>query len=170
MRNRSIKQVGDDQRYGGTGAPAQTRALLARLGIEGQLRHLGLATSVSGNQILLQAEEYYTLIEVLTQTDHQLTVRMRTVLGEVLLADEAKSYLDSIKAEASPSVVELTDDGVLSVCWTQDFTGEVHPAAVLTALNRMSGFVDSIHTVLMEDCYLQPARGIAARLRTGGAQ
>jgi hypothetical protein len=152
------------------GAAADTRMLLARLSIESELLHVGLATQVEGNRILLQRPDSRTVIEVTPEDGQSLTVHIKTFLGEVLLVDEAKSYLETFRANASPIEIELTEEGVLSLSWAKGFRGEVETEVVLAALRQLGEFIDSTLTVLKEDCYLKPVGCNPARLRTDGVR
>jgi hypothetical protein len=152
------------------GAAADTRTLLARLSIESELRHVGLATQVEGNRILLQGPDSYTVIEVTPEDGHSLAVHIKTCLGEVLLADEAKSCLETFRADASPIEIELTEEGVLLLSWAKIFTEEIDPKVVRAALLQLGEFIGSILTVLKEDCYLKPVGCNPARLGADGVR
>jgi len=168
QKQRIEKTITEAERAKESSQPTPTtQLLLARLAIEAALRHHRLVTRVAANQIFLQSEDSYTLIEVTKGAAHRLAVRIQTVLGKVLLAAEASAYLDTVRMDGNPFEFQLTDEGVLSVVWARDFSGEVDPEMVVAALGELYNFIRSIHTALKEESYLQPVRTQAVA-RTGG--
>jgi hypothetical protein len=144
--------------------------LLARLAIEEVLQFEGVATAVSGNQILLQGPRAFSLIEVQASAAGRLQVQIRSFLGVVLLKDDARGYVESFREEAAPVEVSLSADGVVQLAWRQEFGPVVDPVVVVAALNQILALMVTMLTPLLEEYYLRPIDPRRVREAAGGAQ
>jgi hypothetical protein len=146
-----------------------TQLLVARLAIEEALQFEGIATAVSGHQILLQGPRAFSLIEVFPASAGRVRVRIRSYLGEVLLKDEARDYLESLRLQAVPADIQLSADGVVLLSWEREFGAVVEPAVVVAVLQKMVALMARMHTPLWEEFYLRPVDPRRIRDTSGDA-
>jgi len=149
-------------------SPQTTQLLLARLAIESALSFEGIATAVSGHQLLLQGNSTFTLIDIQAAASGCVWVQIRSFLGEVLLRDEARTYMESLKAKAGATVLTLSDEGVVTLSWQQEFGAAVDAPVVVKALSGMVKQMAAMHTTLQEEFYLRPVTEARVLGEAGG--
>lgn len=162
----AVTQVAQSARQ----SPRTAQLLLARLAIESALRFEGVSTAVSGHQILLQGAKTYALIDVQPAAGPHLAVQIRSFLGEVLLSDEARLYVEEQNAKTDSIEITLSDEGVVTLFWRQEFSAEFNPSIVLAALHEICALMDAMQTTLQEEYYLQAVDATRIRRLAGGGQ
>ena len=151
-------------------SPRTTQLLIARLAIESALQYAGAATAVSGHQIMLQGAGTYTLIDIQPEAGARLVVQARSFLGEVLLSDEAQSYVEALNAQVGSIEVLLTDEGVVTLFWRQEFGADFAPSVVVAAVRQIHALMEATQTTLQEEYYLQAVDTTRIRRLVGGGQ
>jgi hypothetical protein len=138
---------------GGDNPKERAYLLLQRLKVEAVLRHNGVRSFVAQNLLLLVAEGFCVVIQFACPKDRQVEVRVRAHLGEVMLVNEARSFL---AGKATRDVVaEVGEDGAVTIAWRGTFAVETDVAAVEAGLRNVCAAVRALLPALREDYYLK---------------
>ena len=119
---------------------------------------------------MLQGAGTYTLIDIQPEAGARLVVQARSFLGEVLLSDEAQSYVEALNAQVGSIEVLLTDEGVVTLFWRQEFGADFAPSVVVAAVRQIHALMEATQTTLQEEYYLQAVDTTRIRRLVGGGQ
>jgi hypothetical protein len=117
------------------------------------LRQLELNVVTFWNLILMPFPGFKVALIVEEGEGSKMAAHVRTLLGEVLMVDQARELLASRKDGNSALKVEFDDDGSLWVTWSREFDGAVDTKGVLEAFHEQLGVAYETQRVVSEECY-----------------
>jgi hypothetical protein len=133
--------------------PLPVRLLVERLRLEAALRQQEINIVPFENLVVAPFPGFKTAVVVEEANDGMVAVHIRSILGEVLMVDQARELLASRECQDGSQKVDLLDDAMLTVAWTKEFEGAVDTAAVLEAFMAQVRVAFDTQRVVSEECY-----------------
>ncbi len=131
-----------------------TRLLVERLRLEAVFRQQEMNLVIVHNLMMTPFPGFLTGVLIEETDTKNLAVHIRTPLGEVLMADEARELLKTRCPHNGDQNVELSPDNILFVAWTREYQGPVDTGQVMEAFAEHVRVAFETQRVVAEECYL----------------